>query len=298
MNVTVILCTYNRCDSLRRALESVAASDMPTGIEWEVLVVDNNSKDQTRAVTEEFVQRFPGRFRYLFEGRQGKSFALNSGIREARGDVLVFTDDDVVVEPIWLQNLTRPLADGPFAGSGGRILPEPGFSPPAWLALEGPLSMIGALCAYCNPGDAPGDLRQPPYGANMAFRREMFAKYGDFRLDLGPSPNNELRSEDTEFAGRLMAAGERLRYAPDAIVYHEIHASRIRREFFLAWWYDFGRGTIRSARRNLSAYETLKIIARTALTASQWMISADPCRRFYCKCRVWFAAGKLVEAWR
>src|SRR5271166_3382652 len=106
MKITVILCTYNRCVSLSSALESVAATTFSDPVEWEVLVVDNNSKDQTREVIQDYCRRSPGRFRYLFEGRQGKSYALNTGIRAAEGDVLAFMDDDVTVDPRWLQNLT------------------------------------------------------------------------------------------------------------------------------------------------------------------------------------------------
>src|SRR5215471_9795294 len=98
MRITVILCTYNRCESLSTALESVAVSQLPPSISWEVLIVDNNSSDRTREVVEEFSHRYPGRFRYAFEPRQGKSYALNVGVREAKGDVLAFMDDDVTVE--------------------------------------------------------------------------------------------------------------------------------------------------------------------------------------------------------
>src|SRR5215469_11293809 len=119
MNITVILCTYNRCQSLRKALESIAASRLPESIEWEVLVVNNNSKDQTREVVEEFCRAYPGRFRYLFEPKQGKSIALNTGIREAKGEVLAFMDDDVIVEPTWLRNVTAPLERGELSGVGG-----------------------------------------------------------------------------------------------------------------------------------------------------------------------------------
>ena len=103
MNITVILCTFNRATSLSKALESVACSELPESVEWEVLVVDNNSSDRTREVIEEYCRQFPGRFRYLFEPQQGLSSARNAGIREARGDVLAFLDDDVMVEAEWLQ---------------------------------------------------------------------------------------------------------------------------------------------------------------------------------------------------
>src|ERR1700722_16738649 len=102
MIVSVIICTYNRCKSLATALESVAASKLPDSMDWEVLVIDNNSSDKTSEVAQGFCQRFPNRFRYFFEPRQGKSFALNTGIQAARGEVLAFTDDDVIVEPTWL----------------------------------------------------------------------------------------------------------------------------------------------------------------------------------------------------
>ncbi|MGB0049836.1 MAG: glycosyltransferase family A protein, partial [Terriglobales bacterium] len=129
MKITVILCSYNRCQLLAEALESVAASTLPESVEWEVLVVDNNSTDRTREVVEDFRHRYPGRFRYVFEPRPGKSFALNTGVREAHGDVLAFTDDDVTVEATWMQNLTACLSDGEWAGAGGRTLLAHPFSP-------------------------------------------------------------------------------------------------------------------------------------------------------------------------
>jgi glucosyl-dolichyl phosphate glucuronosyltransferase len=296
IDVTVILCTYNRCESLKSALESLTLSSFPETISWEVLVVDNNSKDHTREAVQAFSRRYPGRFRYVFEPQQGKSFALNSGIREARGAVLAFVDDDVVVGQDWLYSLTSPLYGGKWAGSGGRILPERGFVPPRWLAVDGPFSQIGALCAYSDLGDDPGELKAPLVGANMAIRREMFEKYGNFRTDLGPRPGSELRHEDRELGHRLVNGGERLRYVPSAIVYHQIHQSRVRKEFFLAWWFDFGRGFIRETERSLSAKATLKTAARASLTALQWLIAFDPQRRFYRKCRTRFEIGKVVES--
>jgi len=298
MDISAILCTYNRCQSLARALESLTASILPETTQWEVLVVDNNSSDQTKAAVQEFWQRYPGRFRYLFEPQQGKSYALNTGIREARGNILAFVDDDVIVEPEWLQNLTATLNDRKWAGCGGRILPEPGFVPPHWLAVDGPCNLVGALCAYFDAGDMPCELKQPPFGANMAFRKEMFEKYGDFRTDLGPFPNKKIGFEDTEFGSRLMQAGERLRYVPTAVVYHEVPEYRVRKEFLLEWWFDFGRGSVRETGKKLSAWGTLRILCRTFLTVVQWLLGFNAQRRFYRKCRIWYAAGKIFEVYQ
>lgn len=295
MKISTILCTYNRSESLGRALESLTASVLPETTEWEVLVVDNHSSDQTKSVVKAFCDQHPGRFRYLFEPHQGKSYALNTGIREASGDILAFVDDDVTVEPTWLQNLTSPLQEGRTTGTGGRILPARGFVPPDWLALEGPCNLVGALCAYFNPGDVPCELKEPPFGANMAFRREMFDKYGCFRTDLGPFPNNKIGFEDTEFGRRLMAGGECLRYVPTAIVYHEVPEYRVRKEFLLDWWFTFGRGSIRETDKTLGPWELVKLVGRAIVTAGQWALTFDSQRRFYRKCRIWYAAGKIVE---
>src|SRR5580658_9941527 len=122
MDITVVICTYNRSDSLAAALNTLAGSILPRSVEWEVLVVDNNSSDRTHEVVEALSHLHPGRFRYLFEPRPGKSYALNAGIGQARGDIVAFMDDDVSVDPAWLRNLTKALYGGTWAGVGGRVV--------------------------------------------------------------------------------------------------------------------------------------------------------------------------------
>lgn len=308
MRISVILATYNRQAYLRRVLESIAASDLPQAAEWEILVVDNNSTDETREVTRELAARYPGKIRYTREPHLGKSYALNTGIRESTANVLVFVDDDVTVEPRWLWNLTKPLADGRCAGTGGRTLLSERFTPPRWMAMEGPYRLEFVLAPMFDFGDEPCQLEVPPYGANMAYRREMFEKYGLFRIDLGPSPDPEIPrpNEDTEFGRRLLAAGERLRYEPSAVVYHPVHKSRIDKAYFLSWWFDFGRAGMREAEKRPDilgiqrCYWTLAKISTVVLPARilRWLCSANPAKRFYWKCFVWMTAGQIVEVYR
>src|SRR5215469_1649287 len=301
MEITVILCTFNRSNDLENALESVHNSIVPEEISWEVLVVDNNSNDQTPGTIEKFCRRYPGQFRYFFEPRPGKSFALNSGIREAHGKILVFMDDDVTVERTWLQNLTKPLFASEWSGAGGRIVPERTFVPPAWLRSEGKMGRYAlAPLALFDLGMQGGRLQEPPFGTNMAFRKEVFEKYGGFRTDLGPRPGSEIRGEDTEFGSRILAAGEPLYYEPSAVVEHKVSKDRLQQKYFLEWWFDKGRSDIReygipSALRCWGV--PLFLFRRLVVWAVRWMATPHPGERFACKVRVWGLLGEITECW-
>jgi glucosyl-dolichyl phosphate glucuronosyltransferase len=298
MEISVILCTYNRSELLQKALESLAESQLPAELQWEVLVIDNNSKDSTRRVVEEFCRRHPGRFRYLLERQQGKSFALNTGLREAKGEILAFVDDDVTVDPQWLQTLTVNLRSSKWTGSGGRILPERNFVRPRWYPPDA--RQASAPLALFDLGNEPGPLDTSPYGTNMAFRREVFERNGCFRTDLGPRPGTEIRGEDTEFGSRVLSAGEPLRYEPSAVVYHAIPEHRLQRGYFLNWWFDKGRSNIREFGPEHDtgwsvAGVPLRFVRRFASWTLRWMFSFDPAVRFSSKLNVWLNAGHIQE---
>ena len=298
MDISVILCTFNRCHLLPEALGSVAASNMPSGITWEVLVVDNNSTDQTREVVEAFSRHHPGRFRYLFEPRPGKSYALNAGIAAAKGDALAFMDDDVTVVPDWLWNLVVPLREGGFAGTGGRIVPRWATVPPSWLPNEGWAS-AGPLVSF-DRGAEGHTLEESPFGTNMAYLRRAFVQYGGFRVDLGPCPYNEIRNEDSEFARRLLQARERLYYVPSAVVYHPVTEDRLTKKYFLTWWFDKGRSQIRETGIPEEVVWMIRgiplvMFRRLARWTVQWSITLNPRRRFECKLKAWCSLGLIAE---
>jgi glycosyltransferase involved in cell wall biosynthesis len=305
LDITVILCTFNRSSILQNALESLAAQIMPDSVSWEAIVVDNNSKDATRAVVNEYCLRHPGRFRYLFEPAQGLSRARNAGIRHARGAIIAFIDDDVTAETTWLQNLTAPLFTGKWAGAGGRVLPPRGFCPPTWLTLGGEMDLGGPLALF-DLGNRPGDLPKPPYGTNMAFRKAMFAEHGVFREDLGRCGTGMLSGEDTEFGKRLMAAGEKLCYAPSAVIYHPVPEERLSPRYYRIWWFDFGRTRIleRPSRPAVLGIprEFLSILNLAwrflPLRTLHWVLTLKPRPRFYRKCQVWLTIGEIVQNYR
>jgi len=264
-------------------------------------VVDNNSHDKTREVVEEVSRRHPGRFKYLFEGQPGKSHALNAGIRRADGDILAFIDDDVVASTTWLDSLTACFSSGEYAGAGGRILADRTFSAPRWLSSNERYAL--APLALFDLGAQAGPLMEAPFGTNMAFRKSVFAKYSGFRTDLGPRPGSEIRSEDTEFGGRLLAGGEKLRYQPSAIVYHAVPEKRLTRKYFLAWWFAKGQAESRNVEWRSENKPSLlgiplTLIKRFVAWTVRWLVTYRPAERFSAKLKVWGLAGLIAESYR
>jgi glycosyltransferase involved in cell wall biosynthesis len=299
--ITIILCTFNRCQNLAKALDSVARTTLPESEEWEVIVVDNNSGDQTREVVEDFIRRYPGRFRYLFEPHQGLSHARNAGIRGARGDVLAFMDDDVTVESAWLRNLTADLCSGEWAGAGGRILPRWPCTPPSWLPVKEWYGM--APLVMFDLGLEPGPLTDAPFGTNMAFHRRVFEKYGGFRTDLDRCGDDLMTGGDTEFGRRLLAAGERLKYEPTAVVHHPVPQNRLQRDYFLRWWFNKGRAEIRefgvaADTKWFVSGIPLYLFRKLAVGTLRWMVTLEPPQRFTCRLTVWLLAGMIAESYR
>jgi glycosyltransferase involved in cell wall biosynthesis len=244
---TVLIATYNRAGLLDETLDSIRELRVAAGRRWEVIVVDNNSTDGTRAVVERQARDYPVPLRYLFEARQGRSTALNTGIVASAADVIAMTDDDVRVEPGWLDAACDALEDPSVAYAGGPVSPIWEAPPPAWLDLT--RGDLWGTIAIQNHGDAPfsyDEARKVPLGANMAARRSLFAAVGGFRADLGRNSGRVVMGQEVpELLMRTRTAGLRGLYVPAMRVHHHIPASRLTRAYFRTWWY--GKGVSRSA---------------------------------------------------
>jgi GT2 family glycosyltransferase len=209
-------------------------------------------------------------------------------------------DDDVTVEPTWLENLTRVLRDGGYGGAGGRILPERPFLAPRWLSV-GDRYVLGPLTLF-DLGPEAGPTSEPPFGANMAFRKDRFEKYGNFRTDLDRCGEGMLSNGDTEFGHRLLDAGERLYYEPSAVVYHPVPESRLQTTYFLAWWFGKGRSDIRQfGTRPNTKYSCwgvpLYLFRNLAVWTLRWVLTIEPRLRFSCKLKVWAKLGAIAECY-
>jgi glycosyltransferase involved in cell wall biosynthesis len=300
ITISVIICTYNRASSLGKTLESIAAQSLPEGTEWEIVVVDNNSKDATQKVVEQFQSQFPGRFLYVMEERPGVSYARNTGIREAKGEILAFIDDDETAALNWLRNLTSNLHSGEWAGAGGPVVSQWDCPRPRWLVSKSPF-VLGPLSAFQFEPDpkCAEELTTPPLGANMAFRKEVFESYGGFRTDLGRVGKQLFANEDTELGRRLMDKGKRIRWEPLALIYHPVDERRTHRKYFLAWWFNKSRSDIRELGDQEQGKRFFPILLRTVrnilVEAVRWCITFDPAARFICILKIWAYAGQAVE---
>ncbi|HET9644527.1 MAG TPA: glycosyltransferase [Burkholderiaceae bacterium] len=238
MDLTIIVCTYNRAPSLRDTLEALRRLESPPGCEWEVIVVDNNSRDETRAVVEELATTWP-RLRYAFERAQGLSHARNHGIAAARGEVILFTDDDVLPESDWLRVTLEGLERHGADACGGYIAPIWERPPPSWLTER----FFGFLALRTDRSDdfPIVDSDHVPFGANMAFRRRVFERVGVFDTKRGRNGKVLAGGEDIEFFERLMAAGMKAWFLGRSRVHHKVEAYRLRKGYFLRWRFHASR---------------------------------------------------------
>lgn len=296
MDITVIICTFNRASVLNTTLSSLRSLQVPTSLEWELLVIDNNSSDSTREVVDNFAAASGLNVRYVFEKRQGKSYALNTGIGAASGNIVAFADDDVAFHPEWLINLTKTLEDYDCIAVGGRIVPVWNAPVPAWLQMEGQQAI-----GHFDLGEKHQEIDYA-HGANGAFKRKAFEKYGLFQVETGPDGKLRGGHEDDEFGARLRRQGERIMYAPRAIVYHPVETEKLNKRYFRKWFYDTGR-TMMWARiwpRETVLYFGIPRFLFAALVRNclQWPLTTDQKRRFRRECQAWRAAGGILEGCR
>lgn len=241
MKFSVVIATYNRARDLEGTLASLAG--LRADGDWEVIVVDNNSTDDTRQVVEGAAPAFPVDLRYIFERQQGRSPALNAGIRAACGEIIATTDDDVRVDRGWLDRAAEALDEIGCDYVGGRVLPIWGGPRPGWLAdRPGRQWAVIALLDY---GPRPIEFgARVPLGVNMAFRREAFERAGTFDVNTGRRAGTLLGQEVREWCIRARAAGLRGFYVPAMCIQHVIPASRLNKRYFRRWF--FWRGISRA----------------------------------------------------
>ncbi len=238
--VTVAICTWNRAALLRQTFDSFLGLEVPAHAEWRVLVVDNNSTDNTRTVVEEYAGRLP--LRYVLEVRQGHSFARNRAVDEVASGHLLFTDDDVLVSPQWVAAFVAAIERDPEAAIfAGPV--DPWFTTPPDPELVAAFPALGrGFCAIDETVFASND--RVPYGANMGFLRSAL---GDrrFRTDLGHSPTFQGGGEEVELCRRMVAHGARSLWCSEMRLRHYVEPKRTTLQYLKGYYRDGGRRDVR-----------------------------------------------------
>jgi glycosyltransferase involved in cell wall biosynthesis len=222
--VTVAICTRNRCRALQRTLRSLAAIAIPPSLSWEVLVVDNGSADGTATVVASVSDMLP--VRAIAEPRIGLSHARNAAITEARGDYILWIDDDVLVDAEWLvaySDVFRAWPDASFFG--GPIVPLLEGAPPRW--MEAALPVIDNAYAALDLGDVPMPLTIDtlPFGANFVVRTDEQRRH-PFDPELGRRGSALFAGEEWAVLAGMLARGATGRWVPGARVHHVIPPER------------------------------------------------------------------------
>lgn len=298
MDASVIVATYNRASSLAAALASILGQKLPSAFTWELIVVDNNSTDTTRAVVESFAGTHDN-VRYLFEPRQGKSHALNTAVAQARGGILAFTDDDVTVDPGWLANLVAAFRTFQCAGAAGKVVPVWTTPKPKWwFDVEG-ADRLGPAIVNLDLGPEPCELKEGGVGANLAFKRDALVGAGLFRTDLGISGGERIGAEDADICRRLRTTGGRMMYVPGAVVFHPVEEARARREYFEHWYFCLGKAVARSEGASDATVRYFGVprylLREGGSRLIRWIVTLDARRRFYHKLRLWLVIGQALE---
>ena len=302
LRITVAVITYNRSRYLRETLAGLVRQGYPAD-RWELLVVDNNSTDDTRDVVASFMASSPAP-RHVLELRQGLDHGRNRAIDEAQGDIVVLVDDDILMGPAWLEQMVAPFTSDrahSIGVVGGEVVPVFPDGIPSW--LEGSHRPLGFRM---DPGPLPPD--QIPMGANFAFPKWVFARFGKFDTSLDRKGGKLFGGGDSEMIRRIRAVGLDAWFVPGARVEHQIPASRLNMGYALRHAFDSARSrvvdrvrTLRAARQSPYGYlwsrafgSVLKLIGFSATAlACLVMLKGDNAKRALV--RSWRSCGYLYQ---
>ena len=242
MLVTVAICTWNRAKLLDQTLAEMQKLVIPDGVEWELLVVNNNSTDETDEVISRYANTLP--IVRLFEPKAGKSYAANLALEHVSGELLVWTDDDVLVSPEWLSAYASAARRWPAASFfAGAIEPWFENEPPCWVKRN--IRRLRCVYVIADLGDVERGIAPEDgvYGANLAFRANVAKQY-PLNPSLGRIRDELIGADDTDVVRRVTSAGMHGVVVPSARVRHFVPASRLNRRYVWNWFRGAGRNLV------------------------------------------------------
>jgi GT2 family glycosyltransferase len=301
-SVTIAIPTYNRARLLTQTLEGLTAQDYPREL-LEILIIDNNSPDNTRAVVASFGSAaHPPR--HILETQQGANFARNRALAEARGEIIVYGDDDILLPPDWLRELMQPFTTdgaariGAVAGEVEPVFPD---GCPDWVRGFHGLQNF-------RPDTGPASEHAVPMSANLAFRRDALRATGGWDINLGRKGSRVFGGEENGPIRRLRQAGYTVWFAPKAKVLHQMPAARTTLRYVKRHAFDsacsrvVGRVNLdREAGRSSTGYllsrfagNLLKTLGFALVAALNFLVARPgPAKKSLV--RVWRSCGYLYQ---
>lgn len=272
MFASVIMCTYNRDKYIYNVLKSIADNKISKD-KYEIVLVNNNSNDNTEAECNRFTADYPDvKFRYFIERNQGLSYARNRGIQESNGDLLVYVDDDALINDEYLQTYISFFDQHPeIDAAGGPILPKYETEEPSWMSTFTRQLITGKLYLGDNIREFPS--QSFPGGGNAAYRKSVFDKVGLFNVELGRKGDSLIGAEEKDIFDKMTTLGMRFFYLPNAILYHLIPEKKLTKEYFDKLTYSIGKSE-RIRTKNIS---TWKYIKRIIMEGVKWAASFVLC---------------------
>lgn len=296
--ITIAICTYNRAGYLKDTLDDLTEQNLKPE-KFEILVVDNNSKDGTETVCEIFSKTQPGyRFRWVKETKQGLSYARNRAAREAWGSVLLYIDDDVKLPRHFVDTAIEYAKKRPSTMcAGGRIRVTFDDTDPDWIPGElMPMFGLHDLGEY----DKLYPASNFPRGGNMVIRKSVFDVFGYFDTHLGRKGNQLLGSEEKHFFEKLRKNGVELHYWANLELTHRIGSNRLDEQYLREQSIGIGRSErMRIAESGLQTAkkfgsELVKFLGSLILAVGYLMRGRTKAAGFMIRFRVWVLQGFLM----
>ena len=303
VKISAVICTHNRAEYLRKALNSLVEQTLPEAL-YEIIVVDNASKDNTKKVIDEFSK--VANLRYVKEPKLGLSYARNTGWRSAKGEYVAYLDDDAIASPGWLEKILEVFETiKPQPGCvGGKIEPMWEAPRPSWLSD----AQLGDL-AIVDWSDKPVILNEKQWlaGANMSLPKKILGEINGFQVDFGRTGNKLFTGEDILLQRQLMGKGYHCFYHPDVLVRHHIPPSRLTKSWFMkrAYWQGVFDASILIYEESPSFFRRLwkgiTTILRILLSPREMFCFAMPTNNPECfalKCSVVARIGGVSRLWK
>ncbi len=297
-HVSVAICTYNRSELLRGVLDTLEEQDAPGGLQWEVLLVDNDPDLSARPVFESRPPNTRLALRYIHEQQPGLSHARNRAILEARGDIIAFLDDDVLVQPGWLFEILHTFECTGADCVGGRVLVKWDGHPE-----EVVKSCEKELVAFDKGRkDFRFEGREGPIGANLALKASVFHNQQPFVPGLGRTKNNLMGCEEIELLLRLVKQRRVIWYSAAAVVMHRTGGERLTAAYYKRreYWNGISLAAVDNLQNRwmycqLKAWVRLTQATLALPLAWYWaLVTRNAGVRFLNECR----RAKYVGYWR